>query len=616
MNLSKYLLPITAVLIVSMMIVPQFVQARSTVEQSITLDYASINEGMYDEVVNVANESAASNPSTWDPTYQGVWVGGPTQESLFQFNDVVTDGSRLVIGWTCRFTSQQIMSGASEMVVRLPIAVDEAVKSFDFHLFAVTSPDVQYTIAYDTPDTTIATPVFENRSEVYDMLYATNYRPDSMVLDGNDIYVTGDRAYITVRAPIIPDQDYLIVVKAHYQDQSRFKMYVSPNDVCTDGSIGCQVARYVVLGIDRYTFEEVSLDVDPGFSFDFRQGIGNGITSFDAYVNAGSTINMKSWAPLTGTGYHTLMIPFTSESGELNCSIKVDAIAPGELRRTLWTAPAKTYQSGYIIASSPGTMSYEGKWLIDVTLTVGSSQRLKFIMQNIPNEDDGFGTFSPDARIYTAHGNAVEKTFIHEGGANSRRYAFQTFNAYGVTEQPVFTVPPATPIEDVPQDAFNRRLSIWDELAIWLINTSPIGVIANIAVTGTVGTEVTEWAWRSMRYLVDDVGNTIPRMVQNAIDSFINAMQDFGKFLWSIGEEIFNILTWLVDVIIEYGSVLLGLLIIGVALALFFAPVYAQIKLWGIFLSFSEGKVDKAVAQAQDLASQGSAAVGKIKGLI
>lgn len=609
--ISKHILQFTAIALVCLLIVPQYVQARTTVEDSIVLDYPSQHEGEYDELVNVANESAARNPDTWDPTYQGVWVGGPTKESLFQFNDVVTDGSRLAIGWTCRFTSSQIMSGASEMVVRLPVAVDEAVSRISLRLFAVSSPDVKYNIAYDTPEMIIAEPVFENRSEAFDMLYLSNLVPDGLVLDGNDIYCTGDRAYVTVRAPIVPDQDYLIFLKVQYKEQSRFKMYLSPNDVCSDGAIGCQVARYVKVDMDRYTYEEISMEIDPGYSFDFRQGLGNGIASFDMWVDAQKVISLYSNVRLNGTSYHTLMIPFESESGSVTCSIKVYTLHPGDIRRVAWEAPSKTYYSGYIIASSPSKLAYaeSNDYYVNIEITVESSQRLKFIMQDIPNVDDKFDPlFKPHAVISTAESNTAERTYIGE-----EAYGFHVFSAYQMTEQQAFAAPPANPVIETAENAFNRRLSIWDQVAIALIDLMPMSGVINIYVQGTTGKTIGEWAWRSINYLIENGDKVIPRLVQNAIDATKNAMEAVGKFLWSVGEFIFDVLNWVVDATVEYGSVLLGLLIIAVALALFFAPIYTQLKLWGIAWRMAEGDVQAAAAQAQDLASQASGVMSKFR---
>jgi len=109
------------------------------------------------------------------------------------------------------------------------------------------------------------------------------------------------------------------------------------------------------------------------------------------------------------------------------------------------------------------------------------------------------------------------------------------------------------------------------------------------------------------------IGPYLGGIFSNALDNLWEDLEGVGNFLHAVGEGIWDGLVWFGEAISEYGSILLGLLIIGVSLALFFLPVYAQIKLWGIFLSFSQGKVDKAVAQSQDLASTIGGVAGKLR---
>ncbi len=121
-----------------------------------------------------------------------------------------------------------------------------------------------------------------------------------------------------------------------------------------------------------------------------------------------------------------------------------------------------------------------------------------------------------------------------------------------------------------------------------------------------------------MEYAAHQAGYTgLPDMVagtfQGPLDNLWSGLSDAGNFIRAVGEAIYDGIVWFADAVTEYGSILLGLLIIAVSLALFFLPVYAQIKLWGIFLSFSEGKVDKAVAQSQDLASTIGGVAGKLR---
>lgn len=125
-------------------------------------------------------------------------------------------------------------------------------------------------------------------------------------------------------------------------------------------------------------------------------------------------------------------------------------------------------------------------------------------------------------------------------------------------------------------------------------------------------------AWWALSALTDlpspiDVYRAVSGFVSNLIDIAWDILSGIGSFLWSIGEYIWDALSWLAEQIIEYGAILLGLLVIGVALVLFFAPIYAQLKLWGIVWSMAQGKIEKAVSQAQGLANTASSVAGRLK---
>ena len=109
------------------------------------------------------------------------------------------------------------------------------------------------------------------------------------------------------------------------------------------------------------------------------------------------------------------------------------------------------------------------------------------------------------------------------------------------------------------------------------------------------------------------IGPYLGGIFSNALDNLWEALEGVGNFLYAVGEAIWDGLVWFADAVTEYGSVLLGLLIIAVALALFFAPIYTQLKLWGIAWRMAEGDVQAAAAQAQDLASQASGVIKKLR---
>ncbi len=86
--------------------------------------------------------------------------------------------------------------------------------------------------------------------------------------------------------------------------------------------------------------------------------------------------------------------------------------------------------------------------------------------------------------------------------------------------------------------------------------------------------------------------------------------------LWSIGEYIYDALTWLADQIVEYGAYLLGLLMIGAALLIFFYPIHYQLKLWTSALLLAQGKTAEAQKGVEEVAADISDKAGKVGGML
>ena len=77
-----------------------------------------------------------------------------------------------------------------------------------------------------------------------------------------------------------------------------------------------------------------------------------------------------------------------------------------------------------------------------------------------------------------------------------------------------------------------------------------------------------------------------------------------GNWIKSVGEYIYNGLVWLANAIIEYGSILLGLVIIAVALFLFFYPLDYLIRILESFYLIAQGKYAQGAAKGRSTSSQ------------
>jgi len=78
---------------------------------------------------------------------------------------------------------------------------------------------------------------------------------------------------------------------------------------------------------------------------------------------------------------------------------------------------------------------------------------------------------------------------------------------------------------------------------------------------------------------------------------------------------IWKALTWLVDKIIYYGAILIGMLMIAVALAIFITPLYMEIKILGAIHYMVLGDMERASASmggALAPVKQGASLIGKV----
>jgi hypothetical protein len=103
-------------------------------------------------------------------------------------------------------------------------------------------------------------------------------------------------------------------------------------------------------------------------------------------------------------------------------------------------------------------------------------------------------------------------------------------------------------------------------------------------------------------------------LVNGLIKYVLDGLEWLGAWLYKIGMMIWKALTWFVDQMIYYGSILIGLLVIAVAIALFVGPIYALIKIMGAFLMMAQGDYDKAAAQLSGLVATGKGLVDKVRG--
>lgn len=307
--LSSKLMPIVAILLVFAMLSPS-IMAATMDESEILVDMESAHSDEYDELVNISNESTEVNVDTWNPAPTGVWIGGSTKESLFQMGVVTSANSTVHMTWTVKFSASQIMSGVSQFTVRLPLFIDESVTSIALYILAV---DVVQ--SHTLGGAFITYTGDANQRYVYQRRALDP--TDTSVMDGNDCFVRENRMYVSVTAPIFPDQIYTFSMSAIYAVDANPTLYISPNDVANDGIINSWVGHRIPLGPGVYNDDQHRFDFDWGVSYDMHNGLGNGVTAIQFYFNPGDKLFWAVWAPyvLGINGHHTITIPFQTETG-------------------------------------------------------------------------------------------------------------------------------------------------------------------------------------------------------------------------------------------------------------------------------------------------------------
>ena len=577
-----------ALFVAVIVIMPSITVAYSTALDSradVIFDLRSVNEGFYDEMVNVADESAPKNYETWDPAPQGIWIGSSTQESLYKLGIVTSNNTELRMTWTAMFTSQQIMSGASKFTLRLPLYIDASVKNIHLWVYEVangTAHELQSGVVLAWGD----------ESEPVTRYYRSLDPTDTAMMDGNDVFVRDNRMYILMTMPIWPGQIYVFDILTIYEAEASMRWYWAPNDVANDVYINTWFGYQRPVGLSTENYE-ARLDLDPGASYDFTRGMGGGMSGIDLYLTEGDKIRFLVYAPYMNglNGHHTLTLPFRTENGTARFAVKTDTSDP-----TAIDIGNTTYYD-MILASSGSAVTVEED-IISVLLTSAWNQEISFFFEAAPD-------------IEAAPGNKF--TWINQDTYDPNRtdvfIGFRPYYSYLICPSQI-----ATPTMAEPP---SPETTSWD----WLYFIPVVGTVLAWVHVGeavaktfdirgpgeawvhiaTYGSPV-GWAWWLLSELSPQIPSPIEawRMVRGFIDNAIDAALDFlravGSFIWSIGEWIYDFLTMAFDVLIEYGAIILGLLIVAVAMALFFFPLLFVIRIMTAFLLMAQGKFEAAAS--------------------
>lgn len=603
--ISNRILPLLAVMAAFIVIAVPYTSAagEQLVEKQIVYNIDSEYQDRHDKVVNIADESAITNPDTWKPAPEGIWIGASTEESLFQFDEVMAPTNVFQVHSHVRFNSTQIMNGGSTTIIRSPIS-SEGVEHMRLRVWALTSPEWE-----------LRHPGSEYPFLEGDHVLAASVEidmTDTSITEGGDQWTVDGRTYIRLYGPLYSGIDYVFSWAAIYKPDSRPAIYLTGQDVANDNITDTQIGIYSRLIPDQPYSQTYRWNIDPGISFDFQQGLGNGVYAQSFFMDVGDSISFIVPGGYVGGApsyYHTVMIPWATADGKINAKVTVES-GNGLSWTPAWE-DNRTEWNGYILACSDEPVPEVVRPFYRVTVTFLSAERVNWIFLDSASED--FAQTNEYNHAIVTNGDVEHKV-------QSRLYASYQ-RSVGEVSMP--SMDPAD-FPPMPEPKINDRgnylgtiigaaMILIGGVLVWTGIAAPIGFLLGGAGAVMLTADLMSGGHFFSERAADNVNNIFNGIFRNLLDNIREALEGVGKFIISIGEAFYDGLKWLADAIQEYIPILLGLLIIAVALGLFFGPIFVQLKLWGIAWRMAEGDVQAAAAQAQDLASQASGVMSKLR---
>lgn len=577
MSLTKSAMPYLAILAIAIITVPNFAYAATydTVQKTIDLQIDSANQSEYDDMVNLGEpERAITNIDTWMPAPQGVWLGASTEESLFQFNQVLPETNTFDLYTEVKFNSSQIMNGASITIIRSPIH-SNGVISQELTVHRLLTP------GWDVDE---APPAFLFDADFVTIASISINMSDASITSGEDCWTVGNRTYIKLHAPLYSGVSYVFMWHATYAMDSRPAIYISGQDIANDNITNTKVCikrEITPVDSDYFVYE---WNIDPGISYDMLNGLGNALYAEEVYVRVGDYLTWETSAPErpdAGDYFHTLMLPFVTDDHTLNASLRFTKANVGE---TLVWEEDRYEWFDYILACSDTALGLiEGGRYCRFNLTFNENKTVTFMFIDSPEADylDNQATFTLSGVRHTVFARPWASNQLSVGEVSAPSLNPSDFPAL-VNVQ-----------ENEQQTWYGTIVGMIMIVAGSLLIATGVGIPFGIALmAGGMGMIILEDIAHDMGY--SGLGDLVAGTFQNLVDAIWPILKGIGEFLWSVGEFIWEALNWIVDAIIEYGAVLLGLLIVGVAMLLYFYPLRYTIKIFASFLLMAQGRLEAA----------------------
>ncbi len=589
------------------------------------------------EVDNIANDTITYNFDTWDPLPPGMFVGGTIRESKMQLQEyavgieqeapgIKRHYSELYLAQPMKLSQAYVMSGTSQFVVRLPNAMDEYLPSYIifqvFKMDSATDYNIVRRAAY------FGAPLGAGSDAELDVVAADGSDLNAVAWGvagptysdspSNWAYLRDGRLYMSLIAPLHPDEWYLLTSHALYENDSRWQFYLTAGDLGSDNVTASHVAYEYHPATDQNQTRDFPVPADLGFSFVFEASLGLYGASYSRLFNAGDELRFSVLIPIGAQDYYEGCLNFVTEfrmnlsdtlTWGLEVQARVNEVGIGNVTKTVishayWTGKQ---DDSMIIASNPVTWNYTSTTLIagtyyiiaHCTIFIEASKRVEFML--VDDGSSALYTYQIPYQLlwrYNGAGNLVEMNF---------------FNLWSTVSLDNRSLNWTGGIVAPHHSRFWEGIGHWwDEHWIDILAISLI--ITGIAIAPFTGGGSLALVGMGLSLFLYNTFPAIRDFVNGLVKYVLDGLEWLGAWLYKIGMMIWKALTWFIDQAIYYGSILIGLLVIAVAIALFIGPIYALVKIMGAFLMMAQGDYDKAAAQLSGLVAQGRSAASTLTG--
>lgn len=585
---------------------PQFVVAETQTAVTKVADFKPESDD-YDETRNVANETSKTNKDSWDPLPEGIFVGGIIEESKLRIKEVGTASANyLTVATTMRFQAGYLSTGASQFIVRLPVHVtgdagDGPVRASLKIYESLEGGD--NLVAYNAD---------------LGNIYSHWTDPGNQSLFGGmseSSWISGNRLYARMLSPLLTDRNYIFEAELQYAQNVPMDLYWQPSDLCSDGITETYINYHWELDPSRTVNRSYTAAADAGWSFVFQRGIGGIAADHTVYYEEYSYIYFEKFIEtetLSTTGRVSFIFEFRLNfSDELNYTLRVywangtSGAMTEIMSDEYWDNKSARH---VLIAATDKNYTIDGvevdgryfAWF-KIRLRVNNATQLQMLMSyddSIPGYSE-MGYWHNKFTVYKAEDDSDMGQDVFFAPWCTIEIAPYSWNK----------TYPETSIRD--SGVWAGVGDWWDEH--WFDVLGCVLVIAGVVLMATGVGAVIGWylIGAGITMLLMNNVDWIADMARNFVRMIIDGLTWLGTWLWKIGMAIWQAVTWFIDQVIYYGSIILGLLIILVAMVIFIVPIYFEIKILGAFLAMAQGDYEKASAQLAGVVSAGKSMVGR-----